>query len=74
MILMMMAMMISIWMANKTMTDMTATAIMQMVQKMQWMSTEKIGNKVDYFRTIIEDINNKCYNNFMIERHKISNS
>ena len=24
--------------------------------------------------TIIEDINNKCYNNSMIEKHKISNS
>ena len=35
---------------------------------------KKIGNKADYFRTIIEDINNKCYNNFIIERHKISNS
>ena len=35
---------------------------------------EKTGNKADFFRTIIEDINNKCYNNFMIERHKISKS
>ena len=41
---MMMAMMISIWMAIMTMIDMTETAIMLMVEMMQWMSMEKIGN------------------------------
>ena len=43
MTLMTMAMMISIWMAIMTMTDMTETAIMPMVWMMQWMNLKNWG-------------------------------